>query len=137
MKSLAGTFNQEKALFRGLLRDCEIFRNFRITFVSSSNGQQPQHHWPVAEQMSAGRGTAPAPGTRALCLQIHTSLHLPTPPVPALARAGPGHTCHHDANDNDIHTRKHRKDKTNIYIFNYLIFDLRTKLTLILTELCL
>ena len=39
MKALVGTFNQEKALVasRGLLGDCEIFANLRITFVWSSS----------------------------------------------------------------------------------------------------
>ena len=39
MKVLVGAFNQEKAALvtsRGLLRDCEIFWNLRITFVWSS-----------------------------------------------------------------------------------------------------
>ena len=38
MKALVGAFNQEKALVGAfsVLRDCEIFRNIRITFVSST-----------------------------------------------------------------------------------------------------
>ena len=35
VKALVGAFNQEKALVSGLLRDCEIFGDIRITFVSS------------------------------------------------------------------------------------------------------
>ena len=39
VKALVAAFNQEKALVasRGLLRDCEIFGNLQITFVSSSS----------------------------------------------------------------------------------------------------
>ena len=42
MKALVGSFNQEKALEKGLLRDCEIFANLRIAFVSSS---RPRPRW--------------------------------------------------------------------------------------------
>ena len=39
MKALLGAFNLDKALVGDLLRlrDCEMFGNLRITFVSSSN----------------------------------------------------------------------------------------------------
>ena len=52
---------------RGLLRDCEIFANLRITFVSSSN-IVPCVRWAAREWCTGGRGSAPSvPRARSGC----------------------------------------------------------------------
>ena len=80
MKALVGAFNQEKALVGGLLRDCEIFGNIRITFVSSTNLHVPLLHGGVESVPDiAGGGHGP----RAVVELVHVRRH----------RQEPGHTC--------------------------------------------
>ena len=64
MKALVVTFNQEKALVGtfSILRDCEIFANLHITFVSSSSvstGLQRYRGTGVqgCDDVGTGRGT--------------------------------------------------------------------------------
>ena len=45
VKALVGAFNQEMTPSEGFLRDCEIFGNLRITFVSSFSATR--HHGSV------------------------------------------------------------------------------------------
>ena len=71
MKVLEGTFNQEEALSRSLVRDCEIFANLRLTFVSSSTGQLQlaldtrDRLEPVILEQERDLGPAPAPADQA------------------------------------------------------------------------
>ena len=68
---LEGTFNQEEALSRSLVRDCEIFANLRLTFVSSSTGQLQlaldtrDRLEPVILEQERDLGPAPAPADQA------------------------------------------------------------------------
>ena len=62
MKALVGAFNRENALVGGLLRDCDIFCNLRITFVPSSSTdsvtlqEEALYYWATAD--TAARATA-------------------------------------------------------------------------------
>ena len=68
---LEGAFNQEEALSRSLVRDCEIFANLRLTFVSSSTGQLQlaldtrDRLEPVILEQERDLGPAPAPADQA------------------------------------------------------------------------